>query len=229
MVLQVQLTVPDGHITPLGEFVLEAFEEVTRAAHLHAREAWQLLETPAGLDHLDRWASATVAVTERHQQLILQLAVLKARPRAAGDARQQRAVIRGVLARPERRRAEKVHQHLATVGTPPAKRVMRNTVGLAPAHLVGDEVRQSSRRHQRRQGPAEAEGIRQPDNARLDPEVALEVAGADEHLARERLTVRQIAIGLDPHAAECLPAALLHPLTDALERFGETLADHLVL
>ena len=146
--------------------------------------------------------------------------VLESTPGATGDAGQQRAIVRGVFTRPERRRTQEVGQHVAPIRSTPTEGVVGDAVGLTPAQLVGDEIRQAGSRHQRRQCPREAETVRQPHNFGVHAKLAFEIAGPDQHLACERLTVRQVAVWFDPHATDGLPSTLTHSLADALEGFG---------
>ena len=53
----------------------------------------------------------------------------------------------------------------------------------------------------------------------------LEVALAVDELADERLAAGDVAVGLEPHAADRLPAALGHALLDPLEDGGIVLLD----
>src|SRR5438045_8861831 len=107
-----------------------------------------------------------------------------------------------------------MRKYLAAIWSAPAEGVVRDAIRLAPAQLVGNEVAQASRGHQRGQGPGEAERVGQPHHVCLDTKFMLEIARTDEHLASERLTVWQVAVRFDRHPAHRLPTTLLHSLAN---------------
>src|SRR5207245_5662483 len=98
---------------------LQTFEELARAAHLDTRETGQVLQTPTSFDHLKRRTTTTVAIAKGDQELLLEWTVLKTMPGAARDARQQRPVVGGAFAGPQRRRTQEMGQHIAPVGSAP--------------------------------------------------------------------------------------------------------------
>ena len=228
MIFEVQLVVPDRHVRALGQGLFEALEKGARGAGCRARKARQVLQAAERLEHVDGRTAAAVAPAVCHEHLVVKRAVLEPGPGAACGARHRIAVVGRSLAA-FARHAQEVRQHVAPVWAPPAEGVVRDPVRLAPAEFVGDEVRQVGSGHERRQGPGEAERVRQPDHLRVDPELAFEVARSDQKLARQRLTIWQVAVGLHPHAAERLPATLLHPLANALEGGRVVFFDHCVL
>lgn len=80
-----------------------------------------------------------------------------------------------------------------------------------------------------RVGRGVAEGVRQPDALGLDAEVLDEEPLAVDELAGHRLAAGQVAVGLDPHAADRRPLALLHRFLDAGPHLGVVVAHPLVL
>src|SRR5207248_7339624 len=99
---EVPPAVPDRYIGRCGPVALEPFEEIAGTPHLHAREPGQVCQTATGFDHLDRRTTPAVTVTKRNEQLLLQQAVLEPVPCPASDAGQERAVVGGVPAGPQR-------------------------------------------------------------------------------------------------------------------------------
>ena len=70
--------------------------------------------------------------------------------------------------------------------------------------------------------------VREPEVARDDAELLLEEALSDEALAHERLARGDVAVGLDPHAALHLPAAVGDGLLDLLVKRRVVLLAELV-
>ncbi len=120
---------------------------------------------------------------------------------------------------------EGVRQDLAAVDALPHEEVVREGVGLAPGHLDGEEVLDAATEQDLRHGGGEAEDVRQPCRRVTDAEGALEVALAVEELADIGLAAADLAVRLDPHAADRLPAAFLHALLNLLEQLRIVLLD----
>lgn len=80
-----------------------------------------------------------------------------------------------------------------------------------------------------RVGGVVAEGVRQPDALGLDAEVLDEEPLAVDELAGDGLAAGQVAVGLDPHAADGYPLALVDGLLDPFPHLRVVVADPLVL
>src|SRR5439155_26855037 len=160
----------------------QALEKLTRGAGCRTWKARQILQAAERLEHVDRGTAAPIPPAVRYEHLVLERAVLEPGPRAARGARHWIAVVRRTLAALARH-AQKVRQNGPPVRAAPAEGVVRNPIGLAPAQLVGDEVRQVCGGHERGQRPGEAERVREPDNFRVDPEFTFEIARPDQQLA----------------------------------------------
>ncbi len=107
-----------------------------------------------------------------------------------------------------------VGEHLAAVGRFPPEELEGELVGVVPGHLLGDEVVESGALVDLRELPVVAEGVGVPADAGGDAVEVLEGGLADEQLADERFAVGHVEVGLDPHAADDLPAALGDALLD---------------
>ena len=87
-------------------------------------------------------------------------------------------------------------------------------VGVVPVHLLSDEVVHAGALVDLRELPVVAEGVGVPADAGGDSVLLVEVALADEELADEGFAVGEVEVGLDPHAADDLPATLFDALAD---------------
>src|SRR5262249_1995774 len=96
-------------------------------------------------------------------------------------------------------------------GSLPPEDLVGELVGVVPVELLGDEVIDPRFLVDLRQLPVVSERIGVPADAHVLAEARPKVALADEQLAHDRFAVGHVEIGLDPHAADDLPAALLHP------------------
>lgn len=106
---------------------------------------------------------------------------------------------------------------------------MGQLVGLVPGELLGQEPLVAGELGELRVGGVVAEGVRQPHALGLDAEVLDEEPFAVDQLAGQRLAAGQVAVGLDPHAADRRPLALLHRLLDAGPHVRVVVAHPLVL
>ncbi len=102
---------------------------------------------------------------------------------------------------------ERVGQHARAVDPFPPEQVGRDGVGVVPVHLDGEERVDTALFQQLRQPTRKAEAIGQPAHPVPDPEFLLEVALPIEDLPRQALAGGHVGVGLDPHAADRLPAA----------------------
>ncbi len=230
VILQVQLAVPGGQVGAAGG--LQVAEEVAGGALAGLRQAREARHRPQVLQHLAGRAAATVAVAEGHEHVALSFLLLEVLPGVQGRFRVGGRVI---SAGPDGRaavlrRGAEMGQHAGAVQPLPPERVIGHAVVLVPAQLDGEEVVQAGLLDELRQRPGVAEDIRQPQHGRLRvrAEVLAEIAAPQQKLARQRLRAAQVAVGLNPHAADGLPAPLRHPRADRLEELWMILADVLV-
>ena len=165
-------------------------------------------------DHLLGDAPAAVAVADRQQALGVRLAPARPGPRLVGGLRPDAAVVAAV------RVVEHVGEHAAAVEPLPPEQVVREPVGLRPRQLDREEPLDAGAAQQLRQRGREAEAVGQPADGVRRAEALREVALAVEQLAHERLAGRHHAVGLDPHAADRLEAALGGERLDAPEQLG---------
>ena len=106
---------------------------------------------------------------------------------------------------------------------------MREPVGGVPRDLLGEEPPRAGEGDELREGRGVAEGVRQPHLAGLDAELVEEEALAVAQLAGQRLTTRQVRVGLDPHAADRHEPALVDALDDPGPDLGPVVAQPRVL
>ena len=189
--LQVELAGPDRRV---GIFLEGLGEERGRGLERDARKALQVGRAADGGDHLAGGTAAAVAVSE-------------------GDERPGRSPGLGVGAR---RVDELGRRHLGVVGVDrrevgeqpgavdplPPERVMRETVGLIPRQLLGEHEPVPRQGGELRERCGIAEGVGHPHVLGLDPELVEEEALAVDHLTDKRLATREVAVRLDPQAAD---------------------------
>ena len=113
-----------------------------------------------------------------------------------------------------------VGEDFAAVGRLPPEEAEGELVGVVPVHLLRDEVVHAGAFVDLRELPVVAEGVGVPADAGGDAVLLLEVALADEELADEGFAVGEVEVGLDPHAADDLPAALFDALADLVVHLG---------
>jgi hypothetical protein len=94
--------------------------------------------------------------------------------------------------------------------------VVGEAVHLVPGDLLGEEVPDPGCRQHLREAGGVPEHVGQPEVVGVDAELVAEEAPAVDDLADQRLAGGDVAVGLDPHAADHLEAPLGHPLADAL-------------
>ena len=109
-----------------------------------------------------------------------------------------------------------VGEDFAAVGRFPPEEAEGKLVGVVPVHFLRDEVVHAGALVDLRELPVVAEGVGVPADAGGDAVLLLEVALADEELADEGFAVGKVEVGLDPHAANDLPAALFDALRESV-------------
>ena len=100
------------------------------------------------------------------------------------------------------------------------ERVVRRRVEAVPGQLLGQEAVDAGAAHDLRQLAVVAEHVGVPELAAAAAELALEEALAVQELAHERLARGQVAVGLDPGAADRHPLAGLDVAADPLVEVG---------
>ena len=204
---QVEFAVP-GRQNVAG-LLLHALVELARRAVAHLGQAGEVVHLADVFQHLARRAAAAVAIAEGHEQRVLRLLLLEVGPRAQILGGRRHRVVGAGKGAKVGRRAE-VGQHLGAVQPLPPEGVIGQAIVLAPADLDGEEVLQPGFLDELRQVPGVAEDIGQPQDGRfgVGAEVLAEEGAAEQELARQRLRPAQVAVGLDPHAADRFPASL---------------------
>ena len=114
----------------------------------------------------------------------------------------------------------KVRQHLGAVDALPRERVVSRGVESIPRELLGQEPVDPGAAHDLWQLAVIPEHVGVPELAVPAAELALEEPLAIQELAHERLPRGQIAIGLDPGAADRHPLARSRPMPDAVIQVG---------
>src|SRR5581483_5748044 len=122
-----------------------------------------------------------------------------------------------------------VRQHLAAVDALPAERVRLGLVESVPRELLRQEARDSGEAHELGKLPAVAERVRRPELAAANAELLLEEPLAVHELAEQRLARRQIAVRLNPAAADGNELAGRDLRANALPQVGLALLDPRVL
>ncbi len=106
-------------------------------------------------------------------------------------------------------------QHPGAVQPLPPEAVVGQAVVLAPADLDREEVFQPGLLDQLGQVPGIAEDVGQPQHGRNPvAKMAAEERLAQQELARQGFRPADVAVCLDPHAAQWFPAPLRHPRFD---------------
>ena len=122
----------------------------------------------------------------------------------------------------------KVREHLGAVYALPPESIVGIEVVFRPAQLTGHKVIHVAQLHDLRQRGGIAEHVRQPEDAVVLAEFLAEELLAIQELAYQRFARRDVAVGLDPHAAFRLPAAIGNRLLDALVQFRRVLLHKLI-
>ena len=122
-----------------------------------------------------------------------------------------------------------VREHLAAVVALPHERVVLGPVEAVPRQLLRQEARDAGLAHDLRQLPGVAERVRAPELAVAPAELRLEPALAVQELPHERLARREVAVGLDPAAADRHELAALHGCAQPPPELGIALLDPRVL
>ena len=214
VVLEVQLTLDRPR---RAEVLLEAVEELARRRELHARDALQVAGAARHLEHLRGRPAAAVAVAEHEQAGRRAVVVLEAGgARAQLGDRDDRVV--GVGGR-------HVHEHLRAVDPGPHERVVGRLGELVPGQLLREEAVDPRAAQDLRDLAVVAERVRGPELAAAHAEALLQVALPVDDLAHERLAGGQVEIGLNPRAADDLPAALADALAQPLVEPGRVLLE----
>ena len=205
----------------VGRLSLEGLEELVGRDHRRARHALEIAHPPERLQHLGRRPAAAVAVAE-HEQAATRAVVILVVARAPAKLLDLGGRVVGVGRR-------EVGEHLGAVDPLPHERVVRRRVEPVPRELLCEEAPDPGAAHDLRELAVVAEDVGVPELAAAAPELALEEPLAVQELADERLARRQVAVGLDPRAADGHPPARLGVREDPAIEVGAPLADPVVL
>ena len=112
-----------------------------------------------------------------------------------------------------------VRHHLGSVDPPPVEGDMRESIGLRPRDLVGDERLESCQPADLREGCRETEGVREIEELLGCgvPEAILPVPGSMDDLSDQGLAAGDVRVGFDPHRPGRLPSPILDLPADAFE------------
>ena len=119
-------------------------------------------------------------------------------------------------------------EHPSAVQALPPEEVVRESVGLRPVQLGGEEAVETGGPEQLGQGGREPEAVRQPAHPVTLAELPFQPRLPPQQLPRDRFSADHVHVGLDPHAAGRLPAAPGGQVSDPLEELGIDLANELV-
>ena len=200
---------------------LQRVEELVRGRHRRPRHALEVAHPPQRLQHLGRRPAAAVAVAEDEQAATRAVVIL-----VVARAPAQLLDVGGRVVGVGRR---EVGEHLGAVDPLPRERVVRRRVEPVPGQLLGEEAADAGAAHDLRELAVVAEDVRVPELAAAAAEFALEEALPVQELAHERLARRQVAVRLDPRAADRHPPARLGVAADALVELGHARPDPVVL
>ena len=237
VVFQIQLSVPFGKEPSVHSF-LQLMEEFAQTALLHPRHSGDgMLHPSALLQHLPGRAAASVSEAVQRHKVCRQILLLIPLPRSHQLIRILTAVVGGFavadsgmsLRRIVISGCHKLCQNRRSVETSPEEGVVREFVRIVPAHLGRHEVRKAKASHNLRKRSAVSEDIRKEQHLLLPRMQNLfKITGSVKKLSDHGFPGDQVAVGLKPHAALGLPAALLNFLPDLLKKVRCILANELV-
>ncbi len=230
VVLEVELLLPDRRLVEIlrrQHRALDRREERFGRALLDPGHPRQVAEPPPGLQHPAGRAAAPVAPAEEIEQVVVDVLLIvdAVGPR---DLLGGHVAVVGEVALPGGRRGDEVGEDFRAVGAAPAEGVVGQPVGVVPGHLAGHEMGDARAAQDLRQRPGVAEDVRQPQEAGAPPELRLEGAHPIDQLPHQRLAVRHVGVGLDPHRAGRLPAPLGNARLDPRVELGLVLLDVIV-
>ncbi len=227
MQLQVELAIPRRQ--PVARFGFQFLVEFLDRTVAHLGQAREVAHCADVFKHLTRGTAAAVAVAKGHQQRLLQFLLLEVLPRPKILRWRRHSVVGAGVGAKVGRGAE-VGEHLRAVQPLPPEGVVGQAVVLAPADLDREEVFQPGFLDELRQVPGVAKDVGQPEHRRFGAgaEVLAEEGAAKQELARQRFGPAQVAVRLDPHAADGFPASFGDARLDVLEKLRVVLA-HVVV
>ena len=205
VVFEVELTHPDREVGRLGPHLLP---ERRNGVDLDSGHTVEVGEPARRLEHRARRSAAAVAVSERVQR-VLRRRALRELALALRELAHTHVAVVGVGGR-------EVREDARAVDALPPERAVREPVDLAPRHLLRQEGRDPGLLQDLRERGRVAEHVGQPEVGRLAPELVEEEALAVHDLANQRLTRRDVAVGLDPHAPDRLEPTGRHLVAHAV-------------
>ena len=229
MILEVELADPAGQLLILAALGVKSVKVVAGGLPADLGDAGQALgEAPGVLRHRAGGAAAAVAVSAGEEDVVCELLLLVALPGADDRGGVQVAVVGGVVAVAGLvgiLGGDEVGEDLRPVDALPPEGVHRQLVELVPGDLGGHEVVDAALAQDLRQGRGIAEDVGQPEDLVVLAELVAEELFAVEELPHHALARDEVAVGLQPHAALDLPAALSDALLDLFKEIGIALLD----
>ena len=220
VILKVELTRPHRQTTAVLHALFQLGEVLQRTALTHLRHTLDaFFHTTAGFQHFTGRAAAAVTVTISDENIVIHFFVLITLPAAHDGVGVQHAVISSeelLHALADAQRRNEVRQNAASVNAFPHHGVIGNLVELVPGKLCRHEVINAALFHNLGQRTGITEYVRQPQHTVFHAELLTEEAFAVQELTHQALTSRQVAVGLEPHAAFRLPARLFDTLFELL-------------
>ena len=189
---------------------LRSLEEGVDVAHLRPGDTLQIADALERLDHLRRRAATAVPEAVEEHALACADVILEV-PGACAELRDGRLRAEGVGGR-------EVRTYLRAVDALPDERVMRQLSELVVGELLGQKAVHAGSAEDLWQLAVEAERVGKPSLGAAAAELLLEEPLADDELANVRLAGGQVAVGLDPGAADRQPPASLCVPLDAREQ-----------
>ncbi len=226
--LKVELVGPDV-VRPRLERALQPLHVPLHRAVFQGDGRAELPYPAARLEHLRGGAAAAVPVAVCEQHPVGLVLLLVHVPRLGQGRGVELGVARGGPAVAAGGPGGKlVGDDRAPVDSLPNEGVVREAVELVPGHLVGQEVLQPAAPQELGKRPRVAEGVHYDQGVAATAELALEVAEAEGELAHQGLAGRHVAVGLGPHRAVHLPAALGDSMAHGLVQLREVPAEIVV-
>ena len=214
MGLKVELAHPGWQVRRRGAHVAEVVLFQPLAA---GRDAGKAARPPRKLEHLLGRASATIAVAEREEDLVVAGFLAEVVP----GLRQLFGIRPAIVVA---REARDVRQRAAAIDALPPEQVSRKGIAGLPVELARHEVVQAAPRQDARQRGRIAEYVGEPARTRSGAELIAEEGQAVDDLPDQRLTGRDVAVRLDPHPTGTLPPPRAHPALDFLVQVRIVLA-----
>ena len=221
MIFQIQLARPQRQCILSLCFLFQMSEERQRRAYLRLRAAGNSLRNALLIfQHVPGSSPAPVSKSVTDQRTVVQPLLTVTFPGSLDLGGIQIPVIGGKVFRPffllNGRRVvifgtDKMGQDPCAVYSLPQESIIRHPVGFIPADFCGHKVTDSTFFHNLGKRGGITEHIRQPQDLIIHAELLPEESFPIQELANQRLSGRQITVGLHKHAAFRFPSSLLYP------------------